>query len=206
MLYQFHNNKNMNKEKLIDQVKKAFENELYVGDNNIVYNNSPEHLECSELKKAFIGQNWQDVTHDTIFNNKDSLPFFSIDGLKYYTPSFIIDILNDYYEADTLPDNLISLLTLPQEIDTVIMAKDIKKFALDEQVPGFDFEQFLYNQLDTTNERVNKFIQWANLFNDEQKKLIYQFLQYIDDKFSNEYEFNPVKPKIAIERYWFQFM
>ncbi|WP_115169663.1 hypothetical protein [Sphingobacterium spiritivorum] len=82
------NNKNMSKEKLIDQVKKAFENELYVGDNDIVYNNSPGHLECSELKKAFIGQNWQDVTHNTIFNNKDSLPFFSIDGLKYYTPIF----------------------------------------------------------------------------------------------------------------------
>ncbi|SUJ04699.1 Uncharacterised protein [Sphingobacterium spiritivorum] len=86
------------------------------------------------------------------------------------------------------------------------MAKDIKKFALDEHVPEFDFEQFLNIQLDTTNERVNKFIQWANLFNNEQKRVIYQFLEYIDEKFSNEYELNPIKPKIAIKRYWFQFI
>lgn len=195
----------MKKEKIIQQIKNAFAKEVYIGDNNIVYNNSPEHLECSELKKAFINQKWQDLSHEIIFDNKDSLPFFSIYGLKYYTPSFMLDIINDYYESDTLSDNLISLMTLPQEIDTVIMAKNIKQYGLDEQIPEFDFEKFLYKELDTTNERVNKFIQWANLFDLEQKNTILTFLKYVNENFSNEYEFNPVKPKIAIERFWFQY-
>ena len=195
----------MNKDRLVEKVKQIFDTEIYVGDNNIVYNNSPEHLECSELKKAFIGKKWQHLNHEVIFENKDSLPFFSMYGLKYYTPAFMIDILNDYYEADTLSDNLISLMTLPQEIDTVVMAKNIKKFALDKQVPEFNFEQFLYEELNATNERVNKFIQWVNLFTLEQKQIILKFLKYLDENFSNEYEFNPVKPKVAIERYWFQF-
>ena len=44
----------MKKENLIDEIKKAFDNEKYPGDNNLVYNNSREHYEFNELKNQFI--------------------------------------------------------------------------------------------------------------------------------------------------------
>ena len=195
----------MNKEKLIENIKEAFCNEIYIGDNNIVYNNSENHLECAELKKGFIGKKWQDLNHELIFEYKDSLPFFSIEGLKYYTPAFLIDILHDYYESDTLIDNLLSVMTLPQEIDTVIMANNIKKYSIDEKIPEFNFEEFLYSQLDTTNERVTEFIKWANLFTIDQKKIIFKFLNFLDSNFSEDLQYSSNTPKNAITRFWFQF-
>ncbi|MCV9930661.1 hypothetical protein OIU80_00065 [Flavobacterium sp. LS1R47] len=195
----------MEKNNLIEKIKIAFEREKYPGDNNIVYNNSKDHFECNDLKNQFIGKKWNEITNDLLFENKDALPFFSKEGFKYYLPSFMIFILNDYYESDTLSDNLISLLTLPQEIDLVVMAKDINKFELDKKVPEFDFESFLYQQLETVDERVKSFITQVKLLNNEQSKLVLQFLEYVQTNFSNEYINNPIKPKTAINRYWFQF-
>ena len=195
----------MKKETLIDEIKKAFENEEYPGDNNLVYNNSREHYECNELKNQFIGKKWFEITNELLFENKDALPFFSKEGFKYYMPSFMIYIINDYYESDTLSDNLISILTLPQEIDLAIMAKDINKFELNKKVPEFDFEKYLYEQLETINERVKDFICQVKLINIEQSKLVLKFLQFLQNNYPSEYINNPVKPQTAIDRYWFQF-
>ena len=74
----------MKKENLIDEIKKAFDNEKYPGDNNLVYNNSREHYECNELKNQFIGKKWFEITNELLFENKDALPFFSKEGFKYY--------------------------------------------------------------------------------------------------------------------------
>lgn len=195
----------MKKETLIEEIKKAFENEKYPGDNNLVYNNSREHYECNELKNQFIGKKWFEITNELLFENKDALPFFSKEGFKYYLPSFMIYIINDYYESDTLSDNLISILTLPQEIDLAIMAKDIHKFELNKKVPEFDFEKYLYEQLETINKRVKDFISQMKLLNNNQSKLMLEFLKFLKNNFSDEFITGLDDPQTAIDRYWFQF-
>lgn len=189
---------------ILQEVKDAFINEPYIGDDDIVYNNSKNHIECSELKKQFIGIEWYNVSEKLIFENKDVLPFFSAKGFKYYLPSFMTFIISDFYNADTLVDNVIDLLTLPKVEDSIDMAQNIKTYKLDEKI-DFDFEGFLYEQVENIDERTRDFFEKVNLFNENQKMVIYKFLKYLDIKYGDEFIYNPIKPIIAIQRFWYKF-
>lgn len=190
------------KEEILKKIAEAFINEPYIGDENIVYNNSEDHFECYELKKQFIGVKWEDVSKELIFENKDYLPFLSAEGFKYYLPAFMNYIISDFYDSDTLADNVIDLLTLPVEEDSIDMAQNIKMYELDKKIPEFDFEGFLYDQVEDIDERVKDFLHKVSLFNNSQKKVISDFLKYLNENHAEDFIYNPVKPIIALERFW----
>jgi len=190
------------KEEILKKIAEAFINEPYIGDENIVYNNSEDHFECYELKKQFIGVKWEDVSKELIFENKDYLPFLSAEGFKYYLPAFMNYIISDFYDSDTLADNVIDLLTLPVEEDSIDMAQNIKMYELDKKIPEFDFEGFLYDQVEDIDERVKDFLHKVSLFNNSQKKVISDFLKYLNENHAEDFIYNPVKPINALERFW----
>lgn len=193
------------KKEILKKINDAFFTDIYIGDEDIVYNNSIDHLECNELKKQFSGIKWQDVSFELMFQNKDSLPFFSTKGFKYYLPAFMIYIVSDYYGSDTLADNVISKLTLPEEIDSIKLAQSIKQFDIDAKLPEFDFEGFLYEQLENIDDNIKCFIEMVSFFSIEQKIIIHDFLKYIDENYQEDVQYSVLNPKLAIDRFWFQF-
>ncbi|MBV7440709.1 hypothetical protein KRX57_04690 [Weeksellaceae bacterium TAE3-ERU29] len=189
---------------LIKRIKEAFKNERYMGDENIVYDNSPDNDDCAELKSYFIGKKWQDLEQSLIFNHKDELSFFSKKALKYYFPAFMIDVLKDVRASDTLADNLLFELVLPLEIDTILIKNEVKKYLLNDKTPKTDFEKILSYKHNNPEEKLNDFLEFVSLFNIEQRRIIYLFLNYLDMNFS-EYFLDFKSPKTAIDRYWFLY-
>jgi hypothetical protein len=191
----------MEKKDLIEQIEEAFKNEKYPGDLNIVFDNTGYDLECVEIRDAFVGKSWNKLHDNFLFEQRGSSDFFSKKGFKYYLPAYMIVAIKKFHDMDTLTDTIISHLILPTEVDDVLMAAGIKQYQLDRRFPDIDFNEVLQNSLRTKNESVHRFIEYMNEFNKEQSKVIKSFLEYMI-KYTDDLIYDP---KIAIERYWFQF-
>lgn len=191
----------MAKNELINDIKVAFKDEEYPGDLQLVYDNTEYHLECMEIKKAFNGKFWYNLSENFLYEERESLFFFSKKGFKYYLPAFMIVAVEKSKEMDTLPDTIIHKLTLPAEIDTLLLANIIKRTSLDKQFSQIDFLQILQNQLQQNNKRIHNFIEYMAEFNEKQSIVIRQFLEYMS-QYTNDLIYDP---QIAIDRYWFQF-
>ncbi|GAA3508393.1 hypothetical protein GCM10022393_19380 [Aquimarina addita] len=191
----------MKKIDLILKIKQAFDLEKYPGDDKLVYDNSGKHLECLETKELFKNKKWNDLPNTFLLEASTSLNFFSKESFKYYLPAYLIFSLENYEESDDIPNNLVYLLTLPSEADTIVVANAIKKHKIDKIMGDIDFNEILQNNLKSTNKLIHLFFEKVNLFTVEQREAILQFLKYIDEEHSDDYFNN--EPKIAIDRYWF---
>ena len=87
----------------------------------------------------------------------------------------------------------------------VVMAQNIKKFKYDKEMPEMDFELFLNQQVGKINDRVKDFMIQVNLFNKLESRVVKEFLLFLSNDFKEEFECNPVKPSVALDRYWFMF-
>jgi hypothetical protein len=191
----------MEKEVVITKIEEAFKDEKYPGDSLIVYDNTGYHLECLEIRNAFKGKSWDHLHENFLFEERSSLYFFSKQGFKYYLPAFMLISIRKYADMDDLPDIIIGKLTMPAEIDTVIMANKIKQYRIDKQIPSVDFNEFLQNSLKGMNKEIHDFIDCMTGFTKEQSTAIKLYLEYIS-QYSDDLINNPA---IALERYWFQF-
>lgn len=192
----------MTKQELIAEIREAFANEVYPGDTNIVTPFEGDS-EREEFADSFRGKTWQSVPNELLFYERDSLPFFTPAGYKYYLPAFLIFVVDDYYEADTLTDNLILQLTLPTEIDVAIMAQTLGSPDVQERFPSTDFTAILQSQLQSMNQSVHRFIDRFRSFTPEQGRVAKHFLAFMGEEHRDD--FLRQEPAIAIERYWFQF-
>lgn len=193
----------MDKNIIIKEIDQAFQSEKYPGDDYLVYDNSGKHLECEYIKKVFQGKTWKSLPDNFLFEEISSLSFFSPQAYKYYLPAFLIYSVNDFYGSDEVPFQVISSLTLPSEIDTVLLANKIYEFKIQQQMNQLDFNQILQNDLALKNKSIHFFVNRASLFSREQGRAVNNFLEYINKEYSSEFFNN--EPKIAMERYWFQF-
>lgn len=191
----------MTKEELIDEIKIVFGSEKYPGDSHIVYDDTGFHLECVEVRRAFKDKSWQSLHENFIYEERESLFFFSKQGFKYFLPAFMIVAVGNPLKTDTLPDTIIHKLILPSEIDTVVLAEAIKRTRLDKQFSETDFYQILQNQLGQKNKSIHDFIDYMSQFDKEQSIAILHFLEYMK-QYSEDLLYNP---QTAIDRYWFQF-
>lgn len=134
--------------KLAEQLSIAFSSSEYPGDNEIVYDNSGEHLECNDVRADFQGKKWDEVLFDTLVVNKWSLSFFSDKGYRYYLPSYILACLTDLKRADVIPHNIISSLTPSSgELTQVEFEKRMDKFTESQKKTIKDFLEYLDNNL-----------------------------------------------------------
>jgi hypothetical protein len=192
---------NMDNKELIKQIEEAFKDEKYPGDTHIVYDNTGYHLECIEIRDAFAGRSWHGLHENFLFEQRESIIFFSKEGFKYYLPSYMTVAINKFREMDTLPDTVIHKLTLPAEADDILMATEIKQYQLDKRFPSVDFNDILQNSLKMKNKSIHDFIEYMNVFGKEQSIVVKSFLEYMI-RYSDDLIYDP---RMAIERYWFQF-
>ena len=193
----------MTKEELLTEIKQAFSVQVYPGDLMIVYDNSGNHLECEEVRESFKGKTWDSLSQDFLFEQRYSLSFFSHESFNYYLPAFLIFVVNDFYNADDLSDNLVFKLTLPSEIDVVVVANAVKKYKIDQQMPDIDFDEILRNQLQYKNQDIHNFIARVTQLTREQGRAINHYLTFMKQEFSGEFTDGELEK--AMDRYWFIF-
>lgn len=85
-------------QRLIPEIREAFQNLEYPGDDNIVVN--PKYAEPYEMKEAFKGKAWFDVDSETIITYRMSLIYFTPEAFCYYLPTFMIADLQDHEPLD----------------------------------------------------------------------------------------------------------
>ena len=195
----------MKRDQLSVFIKQAFKESIYPGDDNIVRDNSESHIDCRELREQLKGKTWLEVSEQGLQNIKSETAFFSESGMHYYLPAFMLFITNDFEKADTLTHDVVSLLTLPTEIDVIIVANKIKNLKLDKQLSGIDFSNFLTQHLEDINDNVKRFIRFGSFFKFDQGRAVSLFLEYLKENHSSDYEFVTLTPQVAIDRYWFIF-
>ncbi len=193
----------MTKSELITEITTAFKEEPYPGDSNIVYDNTGFHLECIEVRDAFIGHTWQNIPDDSLSAEQTGLSFMSKEGFKYYLPAFMCAWLKDSGVIDDGLGMIVQLLKLPTEIDIAVVADQIQRYEVAKQLPDVDLNEVLQNQLAQTNAGVNTFIARASQFTRTQGQAMLHFLTYVHDESGDDFLSN--EAALAIQRYWFQF-
>lgn len=194
----------MTSEELISELVESFQYEPYPGDLDIVTNNAPDYdLEALQIRESFRAFTWLTLPDELMQYEQGGYNFLSKKGLKYYLPAYLQFAVRNYAGADSIPDGLISTLTLPTEIDEVLSAFDTKRYELVESMPQIDWNNYHQKRLREVNEAVHWFIDRYGQFSAPQGRAIYHFLCFMRDEHGADY-WNG-EPQVAIERYWFQF-
>jgi hypothetical protein len=93
------------------QIDEAFASTEYPGDDNLAYDQSGRHIECSQVAVSFRGKKWRDLSADFVRENADALFFFSPAAYAYFLPAFIQASLRDFENADVMPSNIVVSLS-----------------------------------------------------------------------------------------------
>lgn len=93
------------------QIKDAFATVAYPGDDDIAYDQSGFHLECSQVARHFRGKHWRDLTTDFLRKHADAIFFFSPAAYAYFLPAFLRSSIEDFESADVVPSNVVVSLS-----------------------------------------------------------------------------------------------
>ena len=99
------------KSELVKQIRDAFADVPYPGDNHLSYN--PEDLGANQIADAFRGKHWTEVPFETLLYHNDALHFFTDEAFHFYLPAYLLAVLERYDDADILPEMLVGVLTAP---------------------------------------------------------------------------------------------
>lgn len=188
---------------LIAEITAAFQAEPYPGDASILSDNSGSRPECLEVLDAFRGHRWQAVPGEVLATQRASLSCMSKAGFKYYLPAFLCAPLRDGEVVADGMSTLLSLLKLPTEVDSAVVAEKIQHYEVAGKLPDDESEEFLQSQLAHTNKAINTFIDRAAQLTQAQGRAVYHFLVYARQELKDE--LLRAEAGLAIQRYWFQF-
>ncbi len=97
---------------LIQTITLAFANVASPSIDDLVHNNEPEHSECVEIKERLKGKNWKDMGE--IIKEKhypgDDIHFLTADALKALIPGYMVGTIQNFRNADLVPEALITRL------------------------------------------------------------------------------------------------
>ena len=188
----------------------AFGSMPYPGDDRIVDDYAGYDPERDEVKRVLKGHHWRDVSFDMLDNLRDSLPFLSPEGFRFYVPAFMIYCITDFSRSDVASQSVINNLTIPSIADFEERRKETDEFRAsspeDTRSPPDElYESALASQADFyhSGEKERFIRQRLSGFCPKQGKVIRLYLEYMRDEHGDQFMFN--EPQIAIDRYWHQF-
>jgi hypothetical protein len=103
------------RDEVIRDIGAAFADVAYPGDDQLVYDNSGRHLECTQVREVFRGRSWRDLDLETLRRNASALFFFTPAAYRYYLPAFLIAAVRDFERADVIPDTIVCTLKKPKD-------------------------------------------------------------------------------------------
>ena len=103
-------------ESIKDQIREAFANVPYPGDDDLVGHKCEE---CKEVEARFKGQAWQELSSDTIDSYYFALSLFTPPAFRYYLPAFMIFTLENLDSGSSAVDTTVfSLCPLDSDNDS----------------------------------------------------------------------------------------
>ncbi len=190
---------------LLNKIHEQFSGVPYPGDDHIVIENSGAHLECQDIINTLKGLHWKDIPFELLTQLQSALFFLTPEGYRFFMPAFMVYSVKDFYGADTIPDEVIQTLTYPEKLD-LDRIRGMAKHHTELQTLHADEWQHIINRLAKTYDEGSVqrlFLQRVSGFDTAQSRVIRQFLEYLQDTYGEE--FPDHEPKVAIERYWYQF-
>jgi len=137
------------KRELIKNIKDSFK-EFDLKLNRIDLTISDKtHLECKEIQEIYINKTWVDLLDNLEKIDGSNIFFMTPKAIAQFIPAFMIFVIQNPYEADTLTDSLESFL-LNFEID---------------------LEMYIYNE--------NRRKEFFSLLSNKQKKIIEIFVEHL---------------------------
>lgn len=195
---------------LVDAIAGAFADADYPGDDRIVSSSTGPDFERDAIKRLLKGLGWRDVAPGTLDLLRDSLPFLSPEGFRFYLPAYMVYCLNDFYRADVAIDNVVHSLTVPCADDLERMQKGFGDYRAGHPeearaLPDDVHESVMRAQADFYDSAANKkfVLDRISGFTAKQSRVIRRYLEYIRDVHGEE--FLRDQPQIAIDRFWNKF-
>lgn len=94
--------------KLETQIREAFRDRAYPGDDNLV---DGDDLERIDIRRDFKGWRWEKVPPAIIEHNYSSLYFFTPEAFCYYLPAYLTYSLGPTGATSNVPDSTLFSLT-----------------------------------------------------------------------------------------------
>lgn len=121
----------------VERIRQAFsaEQEPYEGDVFIeAYYFDDERV--YESSKAFIGKRWHELPLEIVVRTKDNMYLMTSEAFFHFFPAFLIAVIEETNEADTLIDTLLFCMNPEQLEDT-----PERKQSLTKAISMFNLEQ-----------------------------------------------------------------
>lgn len=133
--------------------------------------------ESIEIADAFRLKRWQDLDIDFLCHaHMEDIFLLSDEAFRYFLPGYMKVSVLYYDQADLVPDCVVHALTMPGPED---WREDDPKILFHDKID---------------------FLRKMRPFTAEQKRVIREFLEYMDRVHGEDYPDHD--PKVALQRYW----
>lgn len=181
---------------IINRIRLAFERRELV-DKEDVFMSYTYEGDIAAFKKLAYYDSWQDLPQKVLQANPEAPMFMTTPAFAWFLPAYLTISIVDYSRNGSLASGMITCLTPPDEVDASIydaLIDDLRK--VDPALVG-ESDSSVFREND---DQLQRFEDFVNLLNLEEKIAIRDYLLYIDANYSADY---PVfGPKLALERYW----
>lgn len=75
------------------------------------------HLECDEIREAFHGKAWDELSLPFLTYHREAVFFFTPRAWSYYLPAYMQAIITDYDGTDTMVNGLLATLAASRDAD-----------------------------------------------------------------------------------------
>jgi len=186
----------MNITGISEQIRKAFQTVKHPGKDRLIREGSGGTTEAEDIVQAFGDTSWQQVSGETLRYENAAMSFFSEAAFVYYLPAYMLFKLEHFSEADVVPDNLVSQLTMPAATDF------IEAMGYVQEMPP-ELSGILMGAADNIDEHIRWFRDKTTLLSNEQSATVLSFLHYLNNNYADNFADGQIEK--AINRYWFQF-
>jgi len=187
--------KGHNVNQLKEQIKNAFQDVSYPGDNHITGPSIAPGTELYDIQQVFKGKHWLDITGNILSTQSDSIFFLSVEGYHFYLPGFMLACIDDFEEMKNIAGQLIHTLTPPK-----IIYEQRRKWLEDD---NRDYTKIIVQESEKyKNIHIRSFKEKMENITLKQKQAIKSFLEFIRDMYP-QYFFD--EAETALKEYWDKF-
>lgn len=93
---------------LVKDIRTAFADSVYPGDENIVPVSSRNiDDESDEIKAAFLGKHWKEADLSLLLSQIFAQAFFTAQAFRFYLPAYMIVVLNEWKPSGIVAEFLL---------------------------------------------------------------------------------------------------
>jgi hypothetical protein len=101
------------RQEVVRTIEVAWADAQYPGNNKIALHPESNIDEVIKIKHGFTGKHWKEITLETLIANRDCLPWFTIEGMHFYLPAYMIASILHYETVDVLSSNTVYQFSPP---------------------------------------------------------------------------------------------